>query len=243
MKKDRVEIIAECGINTEGNILTALKMIESAKLAGANTVKFQLVNPDFYSEEDPLHKIFKDTYLTPEQHTELKAYCEEVGVNYLCTPSDVEMAKVLVNTVGVKRLKVASDSIKNEELLRYIEENNLECLVSTGMVLTDNFINTYIVDKWYAIGATILYCVSKYPCLDNELELEKLKEMEVLYPPFGYSDHSDGIMAPVIAVGLGARVIEKHFKITSDCVDANVSIFPDEFSQMVSLIRQVEQML
>lgn len=244
---NKIEIIAEIGINHEGKLEKALDMVRVAKEVGADTVKFQLVDPNFYdknnSEQAELYKIFKRTFLTPEQHKEIKVYANRLGLNYLCTPSDVKMAEALYKIVRVNRIKIASDSAKDSNLVRYVQENKIPYLISRGMIGSANE-----VIQW-ANGldsklATILHCVSKYPTPDTEANLSQINMLKKVLPhKIGYSDHTAGIYAPVVAVGAGATIIEKHFMTEGFEVDKAVSLMPYDFEKMVMLIRKAEKYL
>ena len=240
-----IEIIAECGINHGGSLQTALAMVHKAKSVGADTVKFQLVDPDFYKQGTELYNIFKECWLPPSDHYKLKREAEKIGINYLCTPSDVNMAKALVEAVGVKRLKIASDSAKDLKLIQYVEQNRLPYLISTGHIGSANDVIEWSKNLTPEY-ATILHCVSKYPCPEKDAQLGTINDLvRNLYPEYniGYSDHTSTLIPAVVAVGAGANVIEKHFKLDTKCVDASLSLFPDDFERMVNLIRQTEKML
>lgn len=245
--KNKVEIIAEIGINHGGDVDKALDMVRSAKEVGADTVKFQLVDPNFYdkndSEEAELYKIFKRTFLAPEVHKQIKEYAMRLGLNYLCTPSDVKMAEALYKTVKVNRFKVASDSAKDSELVRYIEKTNTPYLISRGHIGSANELIQWANDLDPKL-ATILHCVSKYPTSDAEANLSDINVLKKVLPhKIGYSDHTTGIYAPVVAVGAGAVVIEKHFMTTGLEIDKDVSLMPYDFEKMVMLIRKAEKLL
>jgi sialic acid synthase SpsE len=237
----KIEIIAEAGINHEGNFNVAKDMVLMAKLVGADTVKFQLVDPNFYKKTDPLYKIFKDRWLPITQHKKLKEYADSLGIRYLCTPSDIVMAKALVEEVGVDRIKVASDSAKDMKLVRYIEQKRLPYFISTGEMGSLTEILEWSKDINPKFG-TIFHCVSEYPCPPHKAKISRLKRMDrVLAHRLGYSDHTTGIYAPILGIGAGAEVIEKHFMVNKGCVDEALSLNVDDFKQMVKIIRKVEK--
>ena len=242
---EKIEIIAEVGINHGGSFLKATEMVIQASKTGADTVKFQLVDPNFYEKDSELYNIFKQCFLPIEDHIELKKLAEEYGLNYLCTPSDLNMAKLLIEKVGVKRLKIASDSAKDPELLRYIGKNKIGAIISTGHIESaSELLELMVRYKLFQEELTFLHCVSKYPCPEEDANLPKIKELINMIPTkIGYSDHTKSIIAPVIALAWGASLIEKHFKIDEDCVDAPLSLNVNEFTQMVKLIREAEKFL
>jgi len=242
--KARCEIVAEAGINHSGDMIKALEMVRTAKLMGADTVKFQLVDPNFYPEGTELYEIFKRTYLSAKDHWILKQEADRIGIKYLCTPSDVNKAMELVEQVGVNRLKVASDSADNDIFLDYMKKTGFEIIISTGGLTDKQKFKTFVehLADWKE-RVTVLHCVSKYPCPDKDADLSRITGLGMFFPRVGYSDHTQGIQAAPIAVALGAQIIEKHFKLDEEGVDAPLSLLPGDFWQMVKLIRNAESML
>lgn len=243
----RVEVVAEIGINHEGKLEKALDMVRVAKEVGADTVKFQLVDPNFYDKNNPeqaeLYKIFRRTFIKPEQHKEIKMYANRLGLNYLCTPSDIDMAEALYKIVKVNRIKIASDSAKDTKLVRYVHANKIPYLISTGHIGSANEVIQWSKNIDPKLG-TILHCVSKYPTPDIEADMDSVRKLSQILPhTIGYSDHTQGIYAPIVAIGAGARVIEKHFMTEGFEIDKDVSLMPYDFEKMVMLIRKAEKYL
>ena len=241
----KVAIIADAGINPKGNPFKAHLMIDLIKDIGADTVKFQTVNADIvYRKEDPLYKIFKEAEFSPSVWKELKHHADSVGIEFLSTPGDKESVDLL-NELGVKRFKVASDSFSNIDFVNYIISKGKPILVSTGMARGIGEI-CGVVDKYNCPPAVLFHCVSKYPPEPGELELRRIRLLRDFFTKdtaIGYSDHMPWIESALAGVVKGARVIEKHFKISDDEIDAPVSLNSTDFTKMVESIRRLEQIL
>ena len=240
------EIIAEIGINHGGDIKLAHELIDLAAKAGAKTIKFQMVNPDLvYFKKDRLYEIFDKARFTKEQWRELKHDVENRFLKFLCTPGDRESVECL-EELGVDRYKIASDSAKRIDFVNDILAKKKPVLISTGEMSSVNEILRYISTYNRAPDA-VLHCVSKYPVEPEDANLRRislLKKHEDEYGFItGYSDHTRGYEASLVAVSLGARIIEKHIKKTDDCIDAKVSLFPEDFETMVREINRIDRLL
>lgn len=240
----KIEIIAEVGINHGGDIKRALTMLDMAAKAGADTVKFQTVNADaVYKPEDPLYRIFKKVQFLPGDWMGLKCRAEQLGVEFLSTPGDRGSADLL-KSIGVKRFKIASDSAKDVDFVKYIMGFGKPILVSTGHV--EPFELKALIESYGDLPQVVFHCVSKYPPTSREADLYKIGTIRQILPQeirVGYSDHIPWIESAVLAVGLGARVIEKHVKFGNGDIDAPVSISFEEFKKMVKMIRRMEELL
>ena len=246
---NHVEIVADIGINHNGDINLASTLVDACAHAGADVIKFQTVDADrVYKKSDPLHKIFKKNEFTREEWIYLKQRVEHHGKEFLSTPGDMESADFL-EKLGVKRFKIASDSAKNIKFVNYILDKNKPVIVSMGMFDNTWDIKELVLDKYKRIPDYILHCVSEYP---TPIERAKLMTVEFLSRFFsdsfentkiGYSDHVVGYDASVAAVATGAMMIEKHIKWNDNCVDAIVSLDPKDFGIMVEKIRNLEKML
>jgi N,N'-diacetyllegionaminate synthase len=228
----RVDVIAEVGVNHNGNWLKALDLIDAAKTAGADVVKFQLFSADKLKRPE-----LRPLELSQIHMRALKAHCEEVGIEFLCTPFDLDSLQFLVD-LGVKRLKISSGCITNKSLLTAAKNSGLPIIISTGMSTPDQ-----AWDAYRLLGhCTTLHCTSAYPC---PVEDVNLRVLDRLPPPFGYSDHTDGIIVALAAVARGATVIEKHLTLDRDQngPDHKASVEPDEFKDMVDGIRYLEKAL
>lgn len=230
-------IIAEAGVNHNGSLREAEKLIVAAKRCGADAVKFQLFDADKLKRPE-----IKHLQIGPKDMYGLAKYAERQGIQFLCTPFDV-LACGWVATVCWK-IKIASGCINDYELLQAASDTNLPIILSTGMATPREIENAYV--RISGSPVTLLHCTSAYPCPPEDVNL---KAMDTLHKhfgcPVGYSDHTQGITAAIAAVARGATIIEKHLTLNRGAVgpDHWSSIEPGEFKQMVQAIRQVETML
>lgn len=248
-------IIAEIGVNHNGSVNLARKMIKSASECGVDAVKFQtfvsedLVTKDAktakYQEdnanEDFQLEMLKKLELSFDDFLELKEYAEECGVMFLSSPFDFKSVDLL-EKLDVSLYKLGSGELTNFELIDYILKTNKPLILSTGMATFEEIKETYdyIENKNNLI---ILHCITGYPTSFEEANLNFIKTLQnELDVPIGFSDHSPGIELPIAAVALGACVVEKHFTLdkTLEGPDHKASLNPDEFKSMVSAIRNVE---
>ncbi len=238
----KVEIIAEIGINHSGNLVKAMEMVNLVAQSGADTAKFQMVNPDLvYKTSDPLWKIFHSARFSIESWARLKHHTEARGLEFLCTPGEKESADNL-DKLGVKRFKVASDSAKDVKFVNYVLSKGKPTIVSMGQLT--NFMDiVHLVDKYSRQPDYIFHCVSKYPTAPTEANMDLLKELIRGGFTMGYSDHVQGYEACLLAVAYGATVVEKHFMLTAQDIDAPVSLFHGKFNRMVHEIRALEQLI
>ena len=237
-------IIAEIGINHEGDMDKAFQMIGDAYDAGCKVVKFQchIVEDEYIplarniipaNAKENIYDMMKRCSLTEEQEASLKQFTEELGMTYLCTPFSRAAADRL-ERMGVGAYKIGSGECNNYPLIKHIVSKKKPIILSTGM-------NELIgVDKAVKIIgkqlAAILHCVSEYPTPYEHVNLNRMLELKERYHvPVGLSDHSIGIYTSLAAVALGARVVEKHF--TSDKswagADIPISIDPQELRELV----------
>ncbi len=254
MMKNKTFIIAEIGVNANGNIETAKRLIEFAKWAGADAVKFQMWAKVTFPKLEDLR------FWTHEMR-ELFEYCNQVDIEWFCTPFDVQSVEFLVGE-GMTIWKIPSNRIvlDNAEMLEAIAkiENKKRLIISTGAFDvkrgTLKFytqiesllqkISTYPINN---STISILHCISKYPTDPLDANLSKITQMlnwlSLYGCNIGLSDHSETISIPIAAVALGATVIEKHITLdrNSEGFDHRASIEPNEFKQMVSCIREVEK--
>ena len=257
----RVFIIAEAGVNHNGDMALALRLCHAAHAAGADAVKFQtfraqdLVVPgaptaDYQSRQTGDHDQFamlERLELTEAQHQHIKAYCDTIGIEFFSTPFSLEAVDLLLR-LGVQRLKLSSGELTHRALVAYAAATQLPLLVSTGMATMPEIVETLAwvsAARGHTEGVVVLHCTSAYPAPDDSLNLTAMHQMaKQLGVAIGYSDHSLGIEASLAAVALGASVIEKH--ITLDCAlpgpDHSASLAPDDFARMVQGIRRVSAM-
>ena len=254
-------IIAEAGVNHNGDIEIAKKLVDAAVEAGVDAVKFQTFNPEsvaVQSAPKPSYQLSK----TPAQESQLemlrnlslsyadfhklKKHADKVGIMFLSTPTTSTDIEFLVE-IGVRALKIASMDIVNYRLLHVFGSQGIPIIASTGMTTLGE------VEKGLSSlrGAgcqdvCLLHCVSNYPVDDKDANLFVMETLRQAFQvPVGYSDHTTGILVPIAAVAREACVIEKHFTINKQLVgpDHGASLDPEEFEAMVAGIRTVEAAL
>lgn len=251
--KDKVLIVAEIGNNHEGSFSLAKKMIKLAKNCGADAVKFQTFNPDKYIENQNISRLnqLKKYQLTNSQFIKLKKYSESLDIIFLSTPFDTKAVDNLNPLVPA--FKISSGDNDYYDLIKKILLKKKPIIISTGMtslkdvsnllkfIKKNNKFKTDIYDN-----LTLLHCVSMYPTDLEKTNIDKINSLKKFKCTVGYSDHTLGIEACLIAVMKGARVIEKHFTINknySKFRDHKLSANPKEFKLMVKLIRNIEIIL
>lgn len=225
-------IIAEAGVNHCGSIDLARHLITAAKSCGANAVKFQMFDAELLGRPE-----IKHLELTHEQLFDLYGRCNAQGIEFMCTPFDVEAVKFL--TPLLKRLKISSGCIGNVPLLEAARKTGLPVILSTGMSrLGDVAFSLDILG-----GATLLHCTSAYPCPIQDVNLRAMQTLATrFHMPVGYSDHTDGVIISIAAVAMGATIIEKHLTLDrrSEGPDHLSSLEPESFKTMVETIRRLE---
>jgi len=262
-------IIAEAGVNHNGNLETALKLVDAAKNAGADAVKFQTFRAsksvskfakmaDYQKEnigkEESQLEMVKKLELDFDSFIKIKKYCDEAGITFLSSPFDKESLDFLVNNLKVPAIKIGSGEITNLPFLEYVARKKLPVILSTGMSnLSEveeavNIIsqNQSSVDSSIFTPLTLLHCTTNYPCPMEEVNLRAMLTLrEAFKLPVGYSDHTLGIEISIAAVALGAKIIEKHFTLDRTLLgpDHKASLEPEELKMMVKSIRNIEKAL
>ena len=259
---ESVFIIAEAGVNHNGDLATALRLCDAAKAAGADAVKFQTFRAEDLvlrgaptaeyqarqTGQQDQFAMLQQLELTQAQHETIKRHCDSIGIEFFSTPFSVAAVDMLVR-LGVRRLKLSSGELTHRALVERAAAAGLPLLVSTGMATLAEIREAL---EWIAAArggleaVTVLHCTSAYPAPDNALNLNAIASMmRDLEIAIGYSDHSLGIEAPLAAVALGARVIEKHLTLDRRLPgpDHSASLEPAEFTSMVAGIRRVSAML
>jgi len=248
-------IIAEIGINHNGDLAIAKRLIDAAKQAGCDAVKFQKRTVDVvYTAEElaalresPFGKTNGDLKrgleLSEADYREVDRYCKEVGILWSASPWD-EASVDFLTQFDVPFYKVAAPGLTDAGLLRKIKSADKPVILSTGMS------NLAEVDKAVALldkdNLVLLHCVSQYPAEPENINLRALETLQTRYGvPVGYSGHELDTIISTVAVGLGARVIERHFTLDRAMwgSDHKVSITPDEIAALVSNIRLTERAL
>ncbi len=253
----RTLIIAEAGVNHNGSLQMAKKLVDAAKDCGADIVKFQTAKLDSLvsksanmadyqkkntgveeSQKDMLSKLL----LSFEDFVELARYCKEVGIQFLSTPFDIESIRFLNDMQDI--WKVPSGEITNYPYLVEIGKTKKKVILSTGMAEIDEIQAAIdVLNENGANDITILHCTTEYPAPIKDVNLNVMQTMrETFGYPVGYSDHTQGIEVDLAAVALGATVIEKHFTIDRNLPgpDHKASLEPDELKAMVAGIRKIE---
>jgi N,N'-diacetyllegionaminate synthase len=247
-----VYVVAEAGMNHDGDLGRAVALAEAAVRAGADAVKFQLHDaaaettrdapPPPYFQGEPRWEYFERTAFTDEQWAELKDACAERRIEFLCSVFSLEALDRL-ERLGVTRHKIGSGEVTNLSLVRAAGETGKQVLLSSGM------------SSWAELDAAVeaagpdvvvLQCTSAYPTPPEHVGLNVLAELRERYGrPVGFSDHTRGSAAALAAVTLGAVVVEKHFTLSRDDYgpDAAMGLEPDELRSFVHEIRELEAML
>jgi N,N'-diacetyllegionaminate synthase len=257
-------IIAEAGVNHNGDINLAKKLIDVASEARADYVKFQtfdaskLVNKQASKAEyqktntknslESQYEMLRKLELSKEDHFELIKYCSNKSIKFLSSAFDLDSVDFL-NSLDIDYFKIPSGEITNYPYLKKIAETNKKIILSTGMAdvieikEAINVLNKYSYTKNNII---LLHCNSQYPTPMNDVNLKSMETIGKMFNvKFGYSDHTSGIEVPIAAVALGATCIEKHFTIDKSLPgpDHLASLNPIELKNMVSAIRNIEMAL
>ena len=255
--RDKVLIIAEAGVNHNGSLDMAKKLVVAAKECGADIVKFQTAKLDSLvsksahmadyqkknigveeSQKDMLSKLL----LSFEEFVELAKYCKEVGIQFLSTPFDIESIRFLNNMQDI--WKVPSGEITNYPYLVEIGKTKKKVILSTGMADMDEIQAAIDVLKENGTEEiTVLHCTTEYPAPIKDVNLNVMHTLRDAFGcPVGYSDHTQGIEVDLAAVALGATVIEKHFTLDRSLPgpDHKASLEPSELKAMVDGIRKIE---
>ncbi len=246
MENSHVTIIAEVGENHLGNVEMAKVMIQQAADAGADIVKFQSYRGVDVRDDDPERDWFGQVELSDKMHYELKAYAEGRGVEFMSSPFTLERARLLCEGLGLKTIKIASSEMTNHRLLDYVNDHADVVFMSTGMANLEE-IGESLEHLGKVKEVYILHCVTQYPVEDGDANLLAIRTLQSAFPSYeiGYSDHTIGLAAPLAAVALGAKAVEKHYTLakTLPGTDHILSVTPDEFEEMVKRIRRLELML
>ena len=258
---DACFIIAEIGVNHNGDVNLAKRMIDQAKLSGADAVKFQTFSADRLvtprtkkapyhalntASEETHYQMIKKLELRDSNHKLLKNYCDNVNIEFLSTPYDVESVDFL-EKLGVSQYKVASADLTDLVLHKRIVLTKKPTIISVGMSTLGEIEETLSIYKNHGHNNIILLqCVSNYPCSSESLNLRVMNTLRSAFQvPVGFSDHSVDCEAAIVSVALGAKVIEKHFTLDKQLKgpDQKTSSTPDEFASLVYSIRKAEKIL
>lgn len=247
-------VIAEIGANHNGDMNLAKKMIDEAKRCGADCVKFQswskdtifsrkvyednyFLRDDYRNRTDyTLESIVEKYTVTPEEHVELKKYCDSVGIDFASTGFSKKEIDFLVDELNVPFLKVASMDVTNIPLLKHIASKGIPVIISSGLCELSEFIDAIrCLENNGCKEIVILHCVSIYPPLDEQVNLNNIEMYKKLFDyPIGYSDHTLGTIAPIMSLTMGVSVLEKHFTLDKEMVgwDHKISANPEELKEI-----------
>ncbi len=255
--RDSIFIIAEAGVNHNGSLELAKKLVDVAKEAGADAVKFQSFTTENIAtqfapkagyqkrttdEKESQFEMLKKLELKARDFVELKEYCDKKGILFLSTPHTVDTLEYLDNIMPA--YKIGSGDLTNLPVLEEIAKRQKPMIISTGMANLEEvkeYINTVkkINDK-----LIVLHCTTEYPCKREDVNLRAMETLMKEFPdlPIGYSDHTEGIEVSLMAAKLGAQVIEKHFTLDKNMPgpDHKASMNPQELKEMVNRIKREE---
>lgn len=255
---DRVCIIAEAGVNHNGSYELALEMVDRAKEAGADYIKFQTFIPEDlvskYALKAEYQKKATDNRetqlemlnrlaLNNSDYVNLKKYCEKVGIGFISTPFDMKSIDLL-EKLDMDFWKIPSGEVTNLPYLLRIAKTKKKVIMSTGMCDIDEIKSAVdILENNGSRDIVILHCNTQYPTPFKDVNLKAMLNIkEAIGKKVGYSDHTEGIEVPVAAVALGAVVIEKHFTLDKNMSgpDHKASLNPEELKSMITAIRNIE---
>src|SRR3989339_948745 len=264
MASEKVFIIAEAGVNHNGSLDRAKKMVEAAAVAGADAVKFQtftaetLVSKDAvkanyqiksFGRNETQFEMLKNLELSFASHLELIKTCKDHEIEFLSTPFDLSAIDML-RKIGITTWKIPSGEITNLPYLRKIASFRQEIILSTGMADLEEIkaaVSVFTATGFSMNRITILHCNTEYPTPMQDVNLRAMQTIKDAFPgvKIGYSDHTDGIEIPIAAVAMGAGIIEKHFTLDKNLPgpDHKASLDPGELARMVRAVRNIEMAL
>lgn len=255
---DKCLIIAEAGVNHNGDLNTALKLCDAAKEAGADVVKFQtwkteaiitktVAQAEYQQENTGVQEsqfdMLKRLELSYDDFRKIKEHCDSIGIQFASTADEAESLDFLIS-IGIPFIKIGSGEIGNVSYLRYMGSKKMPVILSTGMSsLADIDISIQALREGGATDITLLHCTTSYPCVFENVNLNAMNTIRDAFKlPVGYSDHTLGSTVAIAAVAMGARVVEKHFTLDKNMEgpDHKASSTPDEFKEYVKAIRDIE---
>lgn len=248
-------IIAEAGINHNGSLETAKRLVDVAVESRADCVKFQkrdidslytkkiLENPNIDSQGlYNLISVLKKVELSDNEYKELFDYCQKKGILFLCTPWDKKSVDFL-ESLGVQAYKISSADLTNIPLIKYISSKGKPMILSTGMSSNEEIKHTVSILKNIKTNFALMHCNSTYPSPYRDINLRFMQKLSGDYSVItGYSGHEKGISVTLAAVAMGAKIVERHFTIdkTMQGPDHSASLEPSELKELVSNIRIIE---
>lgn len=236
-------IIAEIGVNHNGNVDNARKLIDAAKVSGADAVKFQVFSAEILEPPGERRKMLEGLELSRAALRSLKTYADDADIEFIATPFDINELEFLVD-LGVETIKIGSGEMKCRGLIAIAITRAKTVIVSTGMANMAE-----ISDMWDNIAPAypvLMHCTSAYPCPVEDVNLEAMVAIRNrFHTKTGFSDHTTSTVIPAAAVAMGATYIEKHLTLHRGLPgpDHLTSLEPDKFREMVQNIREVEKAL
>ena len=257
LKNRHVFVIAEAGVNHNGNFDQAVQLVKKAKDSGADCVKFQTFTYESSESKNSTmpgyfkgrlrcrskKEFYASIQFTKEQFKELKCCCTETGIEFLSTACDIDGLAILAE-IKAEAIKIASADMNNDYLLSALGETGIPAIFSTAMSTVPEIrhgIETYL--SYGGNQFALMQCTAQYPTPYTDLNMRAMETLrEEFNCPVGFSDHSEGIYICIAAASLGATMVEKHFTLSRNLpgVDQPASIEPQELAEMVKGIRQVE---
>jgi len=257
----KVFIIAELSANHSGDIQVAKDTIYAAKEAGADAIKLQTYTADWMTIECKkddfiikggtlwdgvsLYELYKNAAMPLEWHEELFDYARSLGLEVFSSPFSKEAVDFL-EKFNPPAYKIASFEITDYELIDYTASKGKPVIISTGIATLQETQDVVEICKTKGVETALLKCTSAYPAPRSEVNLKTIPALKDIFNvEVGFSDHTLGISAPVAAVAMGARIIEKHFILDKsiESPDKDFSLTPDEFKEMVKAVRETEEMI
>ena len=239
-------IIAEAGINHNGDYNKAIQLVDSAKENGADCIKFQyhitsaeLIKADIrpgYLSQETLWDITKRIELSADENHKIQEYCKKIGIMYMSTPFSREAADIL-NAMNVGAFKIGPGECHNIPLLEYIAKMSRPMILSTGMNDIESIKRSVHTIQKHDCPLMLMHCTSIYPTPYDKVHLGAITQLQETFElPIGFSDHSENIYASLASIALGACVIEKHFTVSSEWPgpDIGFSMDSEELSELVS---------
>ena len=243
--KKKITLIAEIGENYLGKLSLAKKLIREAKKSGADYAKFQSYNELCLKKNDPEYNWFKKVSLTDKNHIDLKKYSKKKNIKFLSSPFSLERAEFLCEKLNMQTIKVASSKMHEKNILKYLNQKCKRIFLSTGMSTIKEIKNSlkYLSNP----EVVIMHCVSEYPLSEKNANLLAIKVLQKKFPKnqIGYSDHCIGVLACLVAVSLGATVIEKHFTLNKKFkgTDHILSADPSDLKIISNDIKKISNLL
>jgi N-acetylneuraminate synthase len=249
-------IIAEAGVNHNGSLKIAKQLIDVAKNAKVDAIKFQTFHAEqivsidtekaqyqYRVKEKTQYDMLKNLELSFDDFRIINEYCKEKKIEFISTPYDIESVKFL-NELGVEKFKIASADLINKPLIEAVAKTNKIIILGCGMATLGEIEKTIsFIRKLGNSHIQLLHCTTSYPADYKDVNMKVMDTLRKAFSlPVGYSDHTMGITIPILAVSLGAQIIEKHFTLDRTMVgpDHFASLEPEEIKKMVEAIRTVE---